>query len=353
MVANERVLVMAGGTGGHVFPALAVARKLRESGIGVSWLGAVGGIEEKLVPGQAIPLHLIQVSGLRGKGWMAQLGAPWRLARALWQANRVLSQVNPSVVLGFGGFVSGPGGVVAWVRRRRLIIHEQNAVAGTTNRLLRHLATQVLEAFPGSLPGARLVGNPVRESVEHLEAPELRLGMRTGPFRILVLGGSQGARFLNQSLPQALRRCQQAIEIRHQCGNRWLDETTQAYTAAGLAARVERFVEDMAEAYRWADLVICRSGAMTVAELAAAGVASILVPYPHAIDDHQHANAQWLVEAGAAEVMDEAEANAEVLASKIEGLLDRDGLMRMARAARQRAFPGAAAHIAALCRENL
>ena len=346
----ERVLIMAGGTGGHVFPALAVANHLREAGCRLSWLGSSGGIEESLVPNADIRLYLIQVSGLRGKGMAAKLTAPWRLLRAIWQANRVFSRANPSIVVGFGGFASGPGGLIAWLRRRRLIIHEQNAVAGTTNRILRRFADRVLEAFPGSLSGAELVGNPVRPSVEAIAAPPQRLAGRQGAFHVLVLGGSQGARFLNQTVPQALKESGAELEIRHQCGNRWLEETRQSYQEVGLTATVERFVEDMAAAYGWADLVICRAGAMTVAELAAAGVASVLIPFPFAVDDHQSANATWLVNAGAARVVDESAATADTLAALVAELLDRDRLLVMAGAARARAMPASALRIADICR---
>lgn len=346
----DRVLIMAGGTGGHVFPALAVASELQKVGAQLSWLGAKGGMEESLVGGSGIELHLIQVSGLRGKGMLEKLAAPWRLIRAIWQANLVFGKAKPSVVIGFGGFASGPGGLVAWLRRRRLIIHEQNAVAGTTNKILRRFADRVLEAFPGSLPGAELVGNPVRAEMEAIPAPDDRLASREGSYRVLVLGGSQGARFLNQSVPLALRQCGKPVEVWHQCGMRWLNETQTGYQEVGISARVESFVEDMAAAYSWADVVICRSGAMTVAELSAAGVASLLVPFPFAIDDHQTANANWLVSVGGAEMIQEREASKEGLARVVGELLDRGKLMAMASAARARANSAAASHIANICR---
>lgn len=345
----ERVLIMAGGTGGHVFPALAVASELRKSGAELSWLGAKGGMEADLVTASDIQLHLINVSGLRGKGVLAKLAAPLRLVRAVWQANKVVGIADPSVVIGFGGFASGPGGMVAWLRRRRLLIHEQNAVAGTTNRILRRFADRVLEAFPGSLPGAELVGNPVREDVETIQSPEERLAGRSGSFRVLVLGGSQGARFLNQHVPLALSQCETPVEVWHQCGKRWNDETTACYQQVGLDARIDSFVEDVAAAYCWADLVICRAGAMTVAELAAAGVASLLVPFPYAIDDHQTANASWLVEAGGAQMIQEKEASEESLSNILAALLDRSRLLAMATAARAKANRATAARIAGIC----
>lgn len=346
----ERALIMAGGTGGHVFPALAVASELGKAGVQLSWLGAKGGMEEQLVDSPDIQLNLIQVSGLRGKGVSAKLAAPWRLFRAIWQANSVFNRINPSVVIGFGGFASGPGGLVAWLRRRRLVIHEQNAVAGTTNRILRRFADRVLEAFPGSLPDAELVGNPVREEVEAIPVPIERLAGREGNYRILVLGGSQGARFLNQSVPLALSQCGKPVEVWHQCGKRWLDETRANYEQVSQDARVESFLTDMAAAYRWADLVICRAGAMTVAELAAAGVASLLVPFPFAIDDHQTANANWLVNAGGARIVQEKEASTESLAETVRELLDRERLLAMATATRAKANRAAAARIADICR---
>lgn len=341
---------MAGGTGGHVFPALAVAAELATAGAELDWLGAKGGMEEKLVTGAGIPLHLIQVSGLRGKGITAKLAAPWRLVRAIVQANSVLRKANPSVVIGFGGFASGPGGLVAWLRRCRLVIHEQNAVAGTTNRILRRFADRVLEAFPGSLVGAEVVGNPVRKELEDIAPPDIRLSNREGAYRVLVLGGSQGARFLNQSVPAALSQCSSAVEVWHQCGGRWLEETQASYDQAGNQARIETFIEDMAAAYSWADLVVCRAGAMTVSELAAVGVASLLIPFPYAIDDHQTANANWLVNAGGAQVIQENGTTSEVFAAVLDGLLDHRKLLAMANASRASARTSAAKQIADICR---
>ena len=345
----ERALIMAGGTGGHVFPALAVATELKKAGLELSWLGAKGGMEENLVTDPDIQLYLINVSGLRGKGTTAKMAAPWRLVRAIWQANKVFSRVNPSVVIGFGGFASGPGGLVAWLRRRRLVIHEQNAVAGTTNRILQRFAGRVLEAFPGSLPDAELVGNPVRRDVETIPAPQDRLAGREGSYRVLVLGGSQGARFLNQHVPAALSQSGKPVEVWHQCGKRWLDETGSSYEQLGLDVRLESFIGDMAGAYSWADLVICRAGAMTIAELAAAGAASLLVPFPYAIDDHQTANANWLAEAGGARVVQENEASEQGLVEIVRDLLDRGRLLAMAAAARTRTNRAAATLIADIC----
>lgn len=349
------VLIMAGGTGGHVFPALALARLLRERQHEVIWLGTQRGLEARVVPAEGIPIEWLSVSGLRGKGIATLLLAPFRLSRALWQALRVLMRRRPALVVGLGGFVSGPGGLAAWLTRRPLVIHEQNAVAGFTNRCLAHLAREVLEAFPGSFgPGvrARAIGNPVRHDIAALSPPEQRFLGRTGPLRLLVLGGSQGAARLNSVVPFAVGQLAgaPAVDVLHQAGPRWLEAGRASYARAGVRADVRPFIEDMAEAYAWADLVICRSGALTVSELAAAGVGAVLVPFPAAVDDHQTHNAQYLVREGAAVLIPDRELSAERLMTELRTLCSgRERLLELARRARQLARPAAAEELAAAC----
>jgi UDP-N-acetylglucosamine--N-acetylmuramyl-(pentapeptide) pyrophosphoryl-undecaprenol N-acetylglucosamine transferase len=348
-----RVMIMAGGTGGHVFPALAVAAELRERGAEVFWLGTRQGLEAKLVPAAGISMEWVSVSGLRGKGAMAWLLAPWRLLWAALQVLAVMLRQRPVVVLGMGGFVTGPGGVVTWLLRKPLVIHEQNAIAGLTNRLLAPLAQRVLEAFPGTFHGKHVThtGNPVRRVIADLPVPEQRFAARSGVLRLLVLGGSLGARALNEVVPAALAQLSSRPEVWHQTGSRNLDETLEHYRAAAVTARVEPFIDDMAAAYGWADLVVCRAGALTVAELAAAGVGAVLVPYPHAVDDHQTRNAAYLSDAGAAVVIQQAELTRERLRELWTSLADRSRLLAMAQAARGLAQPQAAATVAALCWE--
>ena len=350
------VLVMAGGTGGHVYPALAVAEALRERSRAVVWLGTRRGLEARVVPAAGIPIEWVSVQGLRGKGRLALLAAPFRLARALWQSLRIVARHRPAAVLGMGGFVSGPGGVAAWLLRRPLVIHEQNAVAGVTNRLLARLARVVLQAFPGSFSSslARTVGNPVRRDIASLPPPAERLAGRTGPVRLLVLGGSQGALALNRLVPAALALLEPGARpaVRHQTGERTAAEAQAAYRDAGAEAELCDYIEDMAAAYGWADLVVCRAGALTVAEVSAAGLGAVFVPFPAAVDDHQTANARGLVDAGAALVLQEAELDAARLASVLgEWCADRAGLLARAEAARARARPSALADITGVCLE--
>ncbi|HEV2285456.1 MAG TPA: undecaprenyldiphospho-muramoylpentapeptide beta-N-acetylglucosaminyltransferase [Steroidobacteraceae bacterium] len=352
---SRPILIMAGGTGGHVFPALALARLLRERSLEVVWLGTERGLEARLVPAEGIELERLSVTGLRGKGLLPWLAAPLRLTVALVQALKVMRRHQPLVVVGLGGFVSGPGGVAAWLTRRPLVIHEQNAVAGFTNRCLAHLARVVLEAFPGSFGRevhARVIGNPVRRDISALSPPRERFAGRSGPMRLLVFGGSQGAARLNAVVPFALARLagKVACDVRHQAGERWVEEGRASYARAGVRADVRPFIDDMAEAYAWADLVICRAGALTVSELAAAGVGAVLVPFPGAVDDHQAHNAQYLVRAGAAVVIADRELTAERLAAELERLCaGRGKLLAMAERARQLATPRAAQELAESC----
>jgi UDP-N-acetylglucosamine--N-acetylmuramyl-(pentapeptide) pyrophosphoryl-undecaprenol N-acetylglucosamine transferase len=356
------ILIMAGGTGGHVFPALALARLLRARSYEVIWLGTQRGLEARVVPAERIQIEWLSVGGLRGKGVMTLLAAPFRLALSLSQALRVMWRHRPVVVVGLGGFVTGPGGVAAWLTRRPLMIHEQNAVAGFTNRCLSHLAREVLEAFPGSFGSgvkARAIGNPVRQDISAIAPPAQRFADRTGAIRVLVIGGSLGAVRLNSVVPQALARLKQlalaqipAIDVRHQAGERWIDAGRQSYASAGVRADVRPFIEDMAEAYSWADLVICRSGALTVSELAAAGIGAILVPFPAAVDDHQTHNAQYLVKEGAAVLIADRDLTAERLCDELQRLCaGRAKLLAMAERARQLAKPESAEELAKSCLE--
>ncbi|MGN2242415.1 undecaprenyldiphospho-muramoylpentapeptide beta-N-acetylglucosaminyltransferase [Frateuria sp. GZRR33] len=354
MSENGPVLIMAGGTGGHIFPGLAVADVLRAQGVPVAWLGAAGGMETRVVPAHGIELHTVAVGGLRGKGLKTRLLAPLMLARALLASLRVLRRVRPRSVLSMGGYVAGPGGVAARLTGTPLLVHEQNRVAGYTNRKLAGFARRVLAGFADALPNGEWVGNPVRASIAALPAPAERFTTRTGPMQLLVLGGSLGARALNLALPQALALvpAERRPSVRHQCGSRGLDEARAAYAQAGVEAEVVPFIEDMAAAYGWADLAVCRAGALTIAELTAAGLGAVLVPFPHAVDDHQTGNAQALVEAGAAELIQERDLDVQQLARRLDALLaDRRQLTAMAEAARAQAKPDAAATIAAACLE--
>lgn len=350
---SRPVLIMAGGTGGHILPALAIARLLRERGIPVLWLGSRGGMETRMVPEAGFNLAEIAIGGVRGKGVGTRLLAPWRLARAVVQCLGVMRTARPRLVLGFGGFVAAPGGIAARLMGIPLVIHEQNAIAGLTNRVLARFADRVLAGYPGAFAEqAEVVGNPVRADIAALPPPEARMAKRQGPLRLLVVGGSLGARALNEVVPQALALLPalERPEVWHQTGAKLMDEARAAYAAVGVDARLEPFITDMAAAYAWADLVLCRAGALTVAELAAAGVGSILVPFPHAVDDHQTHNAAVLARAGAAEIIQQTELTAERLAKRLYMLAhDRARLLAMASRARAQAQPEAAGRVLALC----
>lgn len=349
------VLIMAGGTGGHIFPGLAVAQSLLDRNVPVAWLGAAGAMETRLVPAAGIELHTLSIGGLRGKSLSTKAMAPLRLVRALFAALRLIARIRPRVVIGFGGFAAGPGGVAAMLRRVPMIVHEQNRVAGFTNRQLARFARRVLGGFPDALPRAEWVGNPVRDEIAALPSPGARFASRGGlPLRVLVLGGSLGARALNESVPAALALVDADMrpQVRHQSGRNHDDDTRARYAALDVDAQVDPFIADMAQAYAWADLVICRAGALTLAELAAAGVASLLVPYPQAVDDHQTRNAEFLVERGAAELVPQVSMDARSLADRITSLLaDRARLLAMANAARACARPDAARTVADICLE--
>jgi UDP-N-acetylglucosamine--N-acetylmuramyl-(pentapeptide) pyrophosphoryl-undecaprenol N-acetylglucosamine transferase len=349
------VLIMAGGTGGHIFPALAVAHVLRQRGVAVVWLGVPGSMESRLVPANGFPIEWVRVAGIRGKGAAAWALAPLSVMKAVLQALKVLRRVRPRSVLGAGGYVSGPGGVAAWALRVPLLIHEQNAAPGMTNRWLARLATQVLQAFPGSFPNARhalTIGNPVRADIAALPAPELRFSGREPRSRLLVFGGSQGAQRLNAVLPQALARLspQHRPQVRHQAGERGLAAARAAYAQAQVQADVSAFIDDMAQAYAWADFAVCRSGAMTVAELQAAGLGAVFVPFALATDDHQTKNAEVMVGRGAAQIIQERDLTPERLGEAIGTLAaDRGAALKMAQASRAARVVDAADRVADLC----
>ena len=349
------VMIMAGGTGGHIFPALAVAHVLRQRGVAVVWLGVPGSMESRLVPANGFPIEWVRVAGIRGKGAAAWAMAPLRVLKAVLQAMKVLRRVRPRSVLGAGGYVSGPGGVAAWVLRVPLLIHEQNAAPGMTNRWLARFATQVLQGFPGSFPAARhaqTIGNPVRAEIAALPAPEARFAGREERARLLVFGGSQGAQRLNAVLPQALARLapEHRPQVRHQAGERGLQATLAAYAQAQVEAEVSAFIDDMAQAYAWADFAVCRAGAMTIAELQAAGLGAVFVPFALATDDHQTKNAEVMVKSGAAQIIQERDLTPQRLGEVIGALAaDRGAALRMAQASRAARVIDAADRVADLC----
>ncbi len=340
-------------------PALAVATWLRAHDVDVRWLGTRRGIEARLVPQHGFPIHYITIGGLRGHGVLDWILAPFKIALACAQAMVILLRQRPGAVLGMGGFVTGPGGISAWLLRRPLVIHEQNAIAGMSNRWLTHFATRVLEAFPNTFAAdvqALCTGNPVRAEIAAVAPPESRLATERDNLRVLVVGGSQGAAALNAAVPAAIgsladpERC----EVWHQCGRRELAATQARYAELSIQARVEEFISDMAAAYSWADLIICRSGALTVAEIAAVGVAAVLVPYPFAVDDHQTANARYLVDADAALLVPQDNLSAERLGEILLQFMSREGrerLLGMAKAARALARNEATAMVGRACLE--
>lgn len=353
---KRKVLIMAGGTGGHVFPALATADKLQQQGVDVEWLGSLKGIENDLVPAAGIKLHRISVTGLRGKGRLSLLLAPFRVARAVGQALAVLQRVKPDAVLGMGGFASGPGGLAAWMTGVPVVVHEQNAVPGMTNRLLARLAKRVLCAFPQAFSGRQgvaVLGNPVRGPILQLADPAERLVGREGPLRLLIVGGSLGALAINRIVPEALARLpvEQRPQVWHQTGRQHLDVTRAAYAEAGVEASVVPFIDRMDRAYEWADLVVCRAGALTVSEIEIAGLAAIFVPFPHAVDDHQTANARHLEQLGAARLVQQSELSPERLTELLLELGDRAQLLNMGQRAREQARPDAGDRVAQVCLE--
>lgn len=352
------VLVMAGGTGGHVFPALAVAQQMRAQGITVHWLGTHAGIESRVIPQAGFAIDYISIKGLRGKSVLDWLLAPWRILLAVGQALQVCWRIKPNVVLGMGGFVTGPGGVASWLLRKPLVIHEQNAISGMTNRWLAKLAKRVLEAFPNSFTLQDKIfhtGNPVRTSILNLAKAQQRYSERRGPIRVLIVGGSLGAQALNECVPQALAKIELSLrpQVWHQTGRDKLNSTQASYAYAHVEADLSEFIEDMDQAYSWADLLICRAGAMTVSEISNVGIASILVPYPYAVDDHQTANARYLSQAGAAILIQQVELTPQRLAYELTRLFKggRAQLLSMANKALALAKPHATDDVIRLCLE--
>ena len=363
-----RVLIMAGGTGGHIFPALAVAKRLIQGGHTVHWLGTRNSMEATITSEHAIPIHYVNISGLRGKGIFTKILAPIKLGIALTQSILIMLSFKPNLVLGMGGYVTGPAGIAAWLTRRRLVIHEQNAIAGMTNQLLAKFSYRVLEGFPNSFPTqitTEVTGNPVREDFYKLLPPEKRTPKSPGSaLKILVLGGSGGAQALNNILPQVLATWDTLPKptVWHQAGAKHVKNALQAYQNSGINAQINMlvnsginiklvdFINDMPNAYAWADVVICRAGALTVAEIAAAGVASIFIPFPHAVDDHQTKNAQFLVKSGAALILDERELTVDKLRDMLKDLAANQGkLLTMAKAARKLAKPEALDKVVDCC----
>lgn len=352
MTAQRTLLVMAGGTGGHVFPGLAVAEALRARGWKIVWLGNASGMEAELVPKHGIPMEFVQFGGLRGKGLVTKLLLPLNLLRAFWQSLRIVRRVRPNAVLGMGGYITFPGGMMAVLLGRPLVLHEQNSIAGLANKVLAKVADRVLCAFPDALPGGEWTGNPIRAALGTLPAPAQRYAERTGLLRILVVGGSLGAAALNDVVPKALALLPPAMrpQVVHQAGARQIDALRANYAAAGVAAETLPFIDDMAQAYGNADLVICRSGAMTVSEVAAAGVAALFVPFPFAVDDHQTTNGQFLVSQGAAMLIQQRELTPETLAQHI-GTLTREELGGYAEKAHRLARIDATDRVAQVCEQ--
>lgn len=360
-IESATVLIMAAGTGGHVFPALSIAQKLQEHNVHTEWMGTHQGMENRLLEGTGIKIHAVSAKGLKGKGIARLIVAPFMLIQALYQSLRVLAKVNPDCVLGMGGFVSGPGGLATKLTGRKLLIHEQNAVPGSTNKLLARIANQVFEAFPATFPNSKKVihtGNPLRKEIAALATLTRKFEGAGRPLRILVLGGSQGALAINEVLPAVLADWPSETfpEVRHQTGDRTLEQTRTLYEQQGLEGKeaiiVEPFIDDMAEAYTWADLVICRSGASTVSEIAAVALPSILIPYPHHSDQQQTHNANWLVNAGAAHLLQQSDLTQAALRSLLSDLdSNRAKLQEMSDAARRIAVCDADEAIANRCLE--
>ncbi|MDP3438981.1 MAG: undecaprenyldiphospho-muramoylpentapeptide beta-N-acetylglucosaminyltransferase [Azonexus sp.] len=348
---SRTILIMAGGTGGHIFPALAVAEKMQYRGWRVVWLGNPDGMEARLVPQHGYEMVWVKFAALRGKGLLRKLLLPFNLLRGFWQAQKAIRQLQPNVVLGMGGYITFPGGMMASLLGKPLVVHEQNSVAGLANRVLAGVADHVVTGFPDVLKKGVWAGNPVRPEIAKIASPAERFAERTGALRLLVIGGSLGAQVLNDMVPKgmALLGESEQPQIVHQAGEKHIEALKANYAAVGVQAHCVPFIEDMAGAYDWADLVICRSGALTVAELAAAGVASILVPFPHAVDDHQTGNAKFLVNVGGAFLLPQSELTPEALA--LIRNYSRGQLLEMAEKARSLAKPDATEEVANICAE--
>ena len=354
---SRSILIMAGGTGGHIFPALAVADLLRTQGWRITWLGAPNSMEAELVPRRGYDIAWVHFSGVRGKGLLRMLLLPFSLLVAMWESAVAIFRHRPDVVLGMGGYITFPGGMMSAMLRRPLVIHEQNSIAGLSNKVLARFAQKVMSGFPAVLPHAIWCGNPVRRDIAALPAPEQRYATRNGRMNVLVVGGSLGARAINETVPLALALLPKELRpnVVHQTGKQHLESVKKAYQQAGVQADIRPFIDEMAKQYGNADLVICRSGALTVAELAAAGVASILIPFPFAVDDHQTCNARFLSERGAAMLMPQSEMDAEKLAQVLSELLKgdagREKLLAMARQARSLSRSNAAQDVSRTCAE--
>ncbi|MCK9258543.1 MAG: undecaprenyldiphospho-muramoylpentapeptide beta-N-acetylglucosaminyltransferase [Azoarcus sp.] len=348
----KTLLMMAGGTGGHIFPGIAVAEALKAKGWRIVWMGNPDGMEARIVPTYGYDTAWVRFGALRGKGLMRKLMLPFNLLSGFWQAMRELRRIRPDVVVGMGGYITFPGGMMAVLLGRPLVLHEQNSVAGLANRVLAMVADRVLSGFPHALRKAGWVGNPVRAEISAVTPPAERFAGREGPLRLLVVGGSLGATVLNNTVPQALARIPAAVRpvVVHQAGEKQLEALRAAYAGAGVEGDLRPFIKDMAEEYAAADLVVCRAGALTVAELAAVGAASLLVPFPHAVDDHQTGNAGFLAENGAAYLLPQPELNAERLAGILVSL-DRTRLLQMAEHARALAKPRATEAVVRICEE--
>ncbi len=357
MVKNNRVLIMAGGTGGHVFPGLAVAKKLRDHDFDVHWLGTEKSLEARVATENQFPFHVIQIQGVRRNGFKNLLMAPWRLMRAVLEAKHIIHCLDPEVVIGMGGFVSGPGGIASFILRKKLIIHEQNARPGFTNLCLSKIASKVLEGFPNTFKSRRnvlTIGNPVRHEIAIFENPQTRLQGRKSPTRLLIFGGSLGADAINQLLPEALAKLPTDIrpEVYHQSGEMHYTRTVQSYADRGIKANVVPFIHEMDKAYAWADMVLCRAGALTIAELCAAGLGAILIPYPYAVDDHQTANANFMANHQAAWLVQQASLSADILAVMLNELcLSGERRLAMAEAAYRLRTVNAADQILNICKE--
>ncbi len=348
---SKTIMVMAGGTGGHIFPALAVAHKMRDAGWRVVWLGNPEGMEARLVPQHGFEMVWVKFSALRGKGIGRKLMLPFNLLRGFWQGWKAIRQVRPNVVLGMGGYITFPGGMMAALSGVPLVLHEQNSVSGLANKVLAVVADRIVSGFPGVFRKASWFGNPVRAEISQIAPPAERFAERSGALRVLVIGGSLGAQALNEVVPQGMARlsAEALPQIVHQAGEKHLDALKSAYATAGVQAHCVPFIEDMAGAYEWADLVICRAGALTIAELAAVGVASILVPFPHAVDDHQTMNAKFLVSVGGAFLLPQSELTSDAIA--LIRNYSRAQLLEMAEKARSLAKPAATADVVNLCTE--
>ncbi|MFA6037665.1 MAG: undecaprenyldiphospho-muramoylpentapeptide beta-N-acetylglucosaminyltransferase [Legionellales bacterium] len=353
---TKSILIAAGGTGGHVFPGLALAHAFQARGYTVTWIGTKKGIEAKVIPNANIPIDFLQVVGLRGKDLKSLLLAPFRLTRALYQTYKIFKKRKPDLVLGLGGFVSGPAGIIAFLTGTPYVLHEQNAVAGLTNRYLAHIAKRIFSSFPDAFKSTKniiVTGNPVREQILALQDPQTRFAQHTGPLRILVLGGSLGAMRLNEVLPEAIAKLNMPVIVKHQNGEHHFEKTLQAYQAIAPEHEVLKFIDNMADAYAWADLIVCRAGATTIAELMVVGLGAIFIPYPSAVDDHQTKNGLYLVKANAARMILQKDLTPDLLATTLQELGQRERCLQMAIAAKDIYAGDAVGQIINSCEELL